>query len=379
MTAADARPLRLLEVNPTNGWRGGEAQTLLLCSGLAARGHDVLLAAAPGGALLARARAAGLATRGVRIRGDGDLFGIAALARIAASHRPDLAHLHTSRAHAAGWAISLLSPRLPIVVSRRVDFAPAGNPLTRIKYTSRVDCFLAVSRRVGDVLAACGVPPERVRTVYSGVPARARPDAARRARLRAELALPEGAPIVGSVGALAPHKDPLTLLRGSAIVLRARPAARLLLVGEGPLRADVEREARALGVSDRVVLAGFRDDPIDCLSLLDVFAVASHLEGLNTTVLDAMALGLPIVATRAGGIPEIVADGECGVLVPPADPEALARALLLLLEDREMAASLGAAARERSRSFTEERMVSETERVYRDVLAARAAAGSFSR
>ncbi len=380
MSVPDARPLRLLEVNPADGWRGGEAQTLLLCRGLAARGHDVLLAAAPGGDLLARARAAGIATRGVRIRGDGDLFGITALARIAASFRPDLAHLHTSRAHAAGWAVSILSPRLPIVVSRRVDFAPGENPLARLKYTSRIDCFLAVSRRVAEVLAASGVPADRVRTVYDGVPARAHPDAGRRALLRAELELPVGVPIIGSVGALAPHKDPLTLLRGAAIVLRERPTVRFLLVGEGALRREIEREARALGISDRVILAGFRDDPIDCLSLLDVFAVASHLEGLNTTVLDAMALGLPIVATRAGGIPEIVVDGECGLLVPPADPEALGRALLLLLDDRERAARLGAAARERSRSFTEERMVSETERAYRVVLAARAAAlGSFSR
>jgi glycosyltransferase involved in cell wall biosynthesis len=367
-------------VNPTDGWRGGEAQTLHLCGGLAARGHDVLLAAAPGGALLARARAAGVATRGVRVRGDGDLLGIAALARIAASFRPDLAHLHTSRAHAAGWAVSLVAPRLPVVVSRRVDFAPDGNPLTRLKYTSRIDCFIAVSRRVAEVLEASGVPRERVRTVYSGVPARARPDPARRATLRKELGLPDGAPVVGSVGALAAHKDPVTLVRGAAVVLRERPAARLLLVGDGPLRGEIEREARALGVADRVVLAGFRDDAIDCLSLLDVFAVTSRLEGLNTTVLDAMALGLPIVATRAGGIPEIVADNECGVLVPPGDPEALARALVLLLEDRQRAERFGAAARERSRSFTEERMVSETERVYRDVLAARAAAsGRLSR
>jgi glycosyltransferase involved in cell wall biosynthesis len=267
-----------------------------------------------------------------------------------------------------------------VVVSRRVDFAPDGNPLTRLKYTSRIDCFIAVSRRVAEVLEASGVPRERVRTVYSGVPARARPDPARRATLRKELGLPDGAPVVGSVGALAAHKDPVTLVRGAAVVLRERPAARLLLVGDGPLRGEIEREARALGVADRVVLAGFRDDAIDCLSLLDVFAVTSRLEGLNTTVLDAMALGLPIVATRAGGIPEIVADNECGVLVPPGDPEALARALVLLLEDRQRAERFGAAARERSRSFTEERMVSETERVYRDVLAARAAAsGRLSR
>lgn len=370
MTAAPPR-LRLLEVNPTPGWRGGEAQTLLLCRGLAARGHEVLLAAAPGSELIGRAHAAGIGTRGVRIRGDGDLFGIAALARIASSFRPDLVHLHTSRAHAAGWGLSLLSRRLPVVVSRRVDFAPAGNPFTRLKYTSRVDCFLAVSRRVGDVLAASGVPRSRIRTVYSGIPSRARAAPARRAALRAELGIPSDAPIIGTVGALAAHKDPLTLVRGAAIAFRSQPRIHLVFVGEGALRQAIAREARALDIADRVVVAGFRNDPIDCLSIFDLFAVASRLEGLNTSVLDAMALGLPIVASRAGGIPELIGDDECGLLVSPGDPEAFAQAFLLLLGDPQGAARLGAAAVSRSREFSEERMVSETERVYQEVLTAR--------
>jgi glycosyltransferase involved in cell wall biosynthesis len=366
--------LRLLQVNPTSGWRGGEAQTLHLCRGLAARGHDVLLAAAPGEPLAERARADGIATRGVRIRGDGDLLGIAALGRIAALFRPDLIHLHTSRAHAAGWALSLLSPNVPLIVSRRVDFVPGRSLFARMKYSRRVDRFIAVSRRVAEVLVEAGVDRARVRTVYSGVPQREAPDAATRAGARAALALPDGAPLFGSVGALAPHKDPLTLVRAGASLLRRRPDARLLLVGDGPLRSAVERESERLGVRERVVLPGFRGDPIVCLSLLDVFAVASHLEGLNTSILDAMALGRPIVATRAGGIPELIENGVEGLLVPPRDPEALAGRIAELLDDPAAAARLGAAARERSRAFTEERMVIDTEAVYRDVLAARATA-----
>ena len=145
--------LRVLHVNPTKGWRGGDGQTLLLCRGLAARGHEVLLVAAPNDHLLERAKAAGIRVRGIAIRGDGDLFGIGGLGLAAAAFRPDLVHLHTSRAHGAGWLLSLVMPRLPLVVSRRVDFAPAHQGPARLKYPTRVARFIAVSDRVAAVLA----------------------------------------------------------------------------------------------------------------------------------------------------------------------------------------------------------------------------------
>lgn len=374
MSAGREGPLlRLLQVNPTPDWRGGESQTLLLCEGLAARGHEVLLAADPRGPLLARARTAGLPTAGLRVRGDADPLGILRLARIAARFRPDLVHLHTSRAHGAGWFASFLQPRTPLVVSRRVDFAPGARPLGSLKYRTRVDLFVAVSGRVAQVLVEAGVPAHRVRTVYSGVPARAVPRADRLGALRAELGLPAGAPLVGTVGALAAHKDPLTLVRAFARLRDREPEARLLVVGDGPLRPEVGREVARLAAGDRVVLAGLRPDPVECLALLDVFVASSYLEGLNTSVLDAMSLGRPIVATRAGGIPEIVRDGETGLLVAPRDPTALAAAVARLLEDRALASRLGAAARTLSAEFTAERMVRETEAAYRDVIAARGA------
>ncbi len=361
--------LRLLQVNPTPGWRGGEGQTYWLCRGLVDRGHDVVLAAAPGDELLRRASAAGVAVRGVRVRGDGDVFGIAALGTIVKSFRPHLIHLHTSRAHAAGWTLSFLFSRIPIVVSRRVDFAPARDPLTRLKYTSRVARFIAVSDRVADVLAESGVERRKIRRVYSGVPARVRASASARQALRARLGLAPDAIAIGTVGALAEHKDPLTLLAAFAFLLSRHPSARLLFVGDGELRDTILREASRTGIADSVIITGFRDDPLDCISALDIFVAPSYLEGLNTSLLDAMSLGLPIVAARAGGMLELVTHGETGLLAEPRDAGSIAAAIERLLLDGDEAARLAAAARSRAAAFSETRMIEETLDVYEEVLA----------
>ncbi|MFN0150772.1 MAG: glycosyltransferase [bacterium] len=362
-------PLRLLQVNTTPGWRGGEGQTYFLCRGLVERGHDVLLAAAPKDELFRRASQAGVAARGVRIRGDGDVFGIAALGAIVAGFRPHLIHLHTSRAHAAGWTLSFAFPRIPLVVSRRVDFAPARDALTRSKYMSRVARYIAVSDRVAEVLAESGVDRRRIRRVYSGVPPRARTSTSARDALRASLGLAPDSIAIGTVGALAEHKDPMTLLAAFARVRSRHARARLLFFGDGELREGLLREAARTGLADSVILAGFRDDPLDCISALDIFVAPSYLEGLNTSLLDAMSLELPIVAARAGGMPELVSDAETGLLATARDAASIADAIERLMLDAALAARLAAAAKSRAAAFSETRMIDETLDVYEEVLA----------
>ena len=181
------------------------------------------------------------------------------------------------------------------------------------------------------------------------------------------LGIPDGAPVVGNVAALTGHKDHATLLEAAGIVLRRRPEARFVIVGEGPLRRELEARVREGGLAGRVVFAGFRDDVDRLLPAFDVFCLSSHLEGLGTSLLDAMAFGRPVVATAAGGIPEAVEDGSTGVVVPVRDPVALAQALLALLDDPDRRRRLGAAGRKRFlERFTADRMVEETLRVYEE-------------
>jgi glycosyltransferase involved in cell wall biosynthesis len=224
---------------------------------------------------------------------------------------------------------------------------------------------IVVSRAIGSVMQAAGLSGERLRLVYEGVPDRPASPGGRVAL--AELGVPEGAPVVGNVAALTGHKDHATLLEAMALLRAQRPEARLVILGEGELREPLEARTRALGLADRVIFAGFRRDLDRLLPAFSVFCLSSELEGLGTSLLDAMAYGLPVVATAAGGIPEAVDDGVTGRLVAPRDPGALARALAEVLCDERRRADWGRAGRRRYlERFTTDRMVDETLRAIRE-------------
>jgi glycosyltransferase involved in cell wall biosynthesis len=222
--------------------------------------------------------------------------------------------------------------------------------------------LIAVSRRIADVLRAGGIAPERMRVVYEGVRDR-KPQPGGREALRA-LGVPGSALVVGNVAALTDHKDHRTLLSAAAALLKRRDDVCFVILGEGELRPALESHAAQLGLGARCLFLGFRDDLDRLIPAFDVFCLSSHMEGLGTSLLDAMCFARPVVATSAGGIPEAVADATSGTLVPPREPQALARALSELLDAPDRRAAYGAAGRRIfEERFTEARMVEETLRV----------------
>jgi glycosyltransferase involved in cell wall biosynthesis len=287
------------------------------------------------------------------------------LAQALRESRPEVLQMHDPHAVGNGVAAARLVGGPALVATRRVDF-PLRGPLSRWKY-GRCRRVIAVSRAIVSVLEADGVSRGRVSLVYEGVPDREPPPGGAE-ELRA-LGVPEGAPVVGNVAALTGHKDHATLLDAAQVVLRRRPDARFVIAGEGPLRRELETRAREQGLEGRVIFAGFRSDVDRLLPAFAVFCLSSHLEGLGTSLLDAMAFGRPVVATAAGGIPEAVEHGVTGVVVPVRNPGALAQALLDVLENPELRRRLGTAGRARFlERFTAERMVEETLKAYREVL-----------
>jgi glycosyltransferase involved in cell wall biosynthesis len=331
---------------------------------MAARGVTAKIACRAGGELESRARAAGAEVRAISFRGDLWPPAILALARLLRRERPGALLLHDPHAVSAGLVASRLAGRLPLVAVRRVDF-PLRGAVSRAKYAA-CDRVIVVSRAIGSVVERGGVPPERLRLVYEGVPDR-RPAPGGEQAL-AELGVPPAVPVVGNVAALTGHKDQATLVEAMALLRPRRPEVRLVIVGEGELRGALEAQVRERGLADRVVFAGFRRDLDRLLPAFSVFCLSSRLEGLGTSLLDAMAFGLPVVATAAGGIPEAVEDGVTGRVVPPRDPGALAGALAEVLADEERRRALGAAGRRRFlERFTAERMVDETLRVLEEL------------
>ena len=351
---------RVVHVDTAASWRGGQNQVLLTAQGMMARGVATEIACRRGGELEARARAAGVSVEPVSFRGDLWPAGILALARRVRQQPESVLLLHDPHAVSAGLVATRLGRRVPLVAVRRVDF-PLRGGFSRAKYAA-CDRVIVVSGAIGGVMERGGIASERLALVYEGVPDR-RPAAGGREALAA-LGVPADALVVGNVAALTGHKDHATLIDAMMILRTKQPQAWLVIAGEGELRGVLEAQARALGVAERTVFAGFRTDLDRLLPAFSVFCLSSRLEGLGTSVLDAMALGLPVVATAAGGIPEAVLDGVTGRLVPPRDSRALAGALCEALSDEARRRAWGEAGRRRFlECFTCERMVDETLRV----------------
>ncbi|HUL77254.1 MAG TPA: glycosyltransferase, partial [Vicinamibacteria bacterium] len=310
------------------------------------------------------ARAAGAAVRPLPFRGDLWPPAILALARLLRRERPGALLLHDPHAVSAGLVAARLSAPVPLVAVRRVDF-PLRGPFSRAKYAA-CDRVIVVSRAIGSVVERSGVSRGRLRLVYEGVPDRTPAEGGREALLA--LGVPLGVPVVGNVAALTGHKDHATLIEAVARLRPRFPEARLVIVGEGELRPALEAQVRDRGLGDRIVFAGFRRDLDRLLPAFSAFCLSSRMEGLGTSLLDAMAFGLPVVATAAGGIPEAVEDGVTGRVAPPGDPGALADALADVLGHEERRRAYGAAGRRRFlERFTADHMVEETIRVLEEV------------
>jgi L-malate glycosyltransferase len=355
-----------LHIDTARTWRGGQNQVLLTVLGLRALGHRAMLIAHAAGELRQRARE-GLELVPLTPRTEMDLGAAWRLSRLIKQLGPAIIHAHDPHGVAmAALAISmstqLAKPRL--VASRRVDFHLKRNAFSRWKYR-QVDCFICVSDAIRSMLIADGVPAARAVTIREGIDL-GRIDAAPKADLHAELWLPHHAPIVGNVAALVPHKGQRHLIEAAAIVVQQVPDARFVIAGEGELRPQLERQIKERRLEKHVFLTGFRPDVLSVHKAFDVFVMSSVTEGLGTSLLDAMACGKAIVATTAGGMPEVVTDGENGLLVPPRDAEALASAIVTLLTDESTRARMGAAGLARVRAdFSAERMVRGTLGVYR--------------
>jgi glycosyltransferase involved in cell wall biosynthesis len=359
--------MRVAHLDTGREWRGGQGQVRLLLRGLAARGHETLLLA-PRGPLLDRARAEGLAAE---VWNSGGEWDVGAMLRATAALRafaPAVAHAHSAHAHTLGVPAARLAGVPVAVVSRRVDFRVATNVGSRLKYRMPVDRYLCISRGVADVMRAAGIAERKLVLVPSGIELARPEESAAAPDLRALAGIPGGAPVFGTVAALAPHKNHADLLRAAAAVVRQAPEAHFVWIGEGECRAALERQRADLGLEGAVHLFGFRADAQRLMRQFTVFVLSSYLEGLCTSLLDAQALGVPIVATAVGGVPDVVQDGVNGRLVPGRDPAALATAMIEALREPERRAAWAARARETVRAFSADQMVERTVQAYRDAL-----------
>ncbi|MBV6521169.1 MAG: 2-deoxystreptamine N-acetyl-D-glucosaminyltransferase [Gemmatimonadaceae bacterium] len=348
--------LRILHVDSGREWRGGQRQVLLLARYLREHGHEPLVVAYPDAPLIKRVRAAGLAASAMRTRGDWDLAAVRRLRALVHTWRPNIVHAHDARSHAIALAALLgRSDPPPLVVTRRVPFVPRG----RLKYGPRVTRFIAISQAVRHALLAGRVPDDKIDVVYSGVPS---PELRTPRDWRAESGWARDTVVCGVVGAMTAEKG-VQLLAEIAEHLsdQARLRARIVLLG-----GQASGAARLGGIP--AFRAGFVDAVHDAMAGLDVLWHPSRAEGLGTSVIDAMALGVPPVAFAVGGLPELIEHDISGVLVPPGDVPGFAREASSLITDTTRRARLAEHGALRANDFSVERMAAGTLDTYNRVL-----------
>ena len=317
------------------------------------------------GALVGEARRRGLDVVEFNKHDGFDPLVIVRLARLLRRHRVDVVHTH----NLAPLVYGTLAARLcgAATVNTRHGRAPLeAHPLI----WAMADRVVAVSEDARrELLAHNRIAANKVRVVLNGIDLNPYSRETHHSPLRkADFGIPDAVPVVGTVGRLSKEKDHHTLLMAFRQVSDTGSPAHLVIVGGGPLQADLGALIQRLGLGARVHLLGSRSDVPDLLPLFDAFVLSSVMEGVSLTLLEAMAAGLPVVATRVGGTPEVVADGESGILVEAGTPEALSSALLSVLADAHVRQKMGARGREIAfRKFDIGRMVDEYGAIYGEV------------
>ena len=346
-------------------WRGGQNQFLLLLKGLYERGHAAELLAAKGSSLGHRASKQGFCVHETS-RDGMRLPAAAAIRRLMRDGRFDLVHVNESHALTAAW-LARAHRKAPLLISRRVGFPLRTNYFSRARFAAGTR-IIANSNWVAEQLAASGVTRDRVSVVYEGVEIPAPVSTEIRHAARTRWGLGEKEKLLGCAGVLLQDKGQEWVIRALAQLRGEFPECKLLLAGEGAYREELQRLATELKVQDAVIFAGFVRDVENVYRALDVFVFPALFEGLGTSLLAAMAHGVPSVTYFGCALGEIVENGKSGLQVEPKNPEALAGAIRSILVDNDVAAKMGAAGRERiEKVFSAEQMVDETLKLYREI------------
>lgn len=358
-------PMHILHLETGRHLYGGPRQVIELMRGLEARDVRSTLACPTGSSIAAAATAAGIEVVTHEIGGDLDVASVSFLVAEVRRLRPDLLHVHSRRGADIFGGLAAALAHIPAVLTRRVD-SPDMPLIGTLKYLA-YERVVAISSAVRAQLEKQGVPPAKLATIRSSVTAANCAPVWSREQFLAAFNVEPGQRTVAIVAQLIPRKGHALFLKAWPLIRDQCPDARLLIFGSGPLEAELKSRT---GWGGTTTFCGFRPDLREFLGHLDLLVHPALHEGLGVSLLEAQAAGVAIVAFAAGGIPEVVADGETGLLVPPGDTAALAAAVIRLLGDPNLRQAFGAAGANRVRSrFGPLQMVDSYLALYRQVLA----------
>jgi glycosyltransferase involved in cell wall biosynthesis len=320
-------------------------------------------------------REEGITTHEIVMRHKLDLATVAPIRRLIKEQGIDLVHTHGVRANLVA-RMAGRSENVPVVTTfhsvLQYDYSTSAEAavarfLTRLT-NNRTDRFIAISGAIKEDLVAMGVTPHRIKVIYNGLDVSLLTPGDSPDNVRRNLGISPGQRVVAMVGRLHAVKGHIFLLKAAQQIITQHHDVVFLLVGEGPERRTIEKTIQELGLEDKVIMTGFYPNISDLYPIMDMLCLPSLMEGMGLVLLEAMYFGVPVVATQVGGIPEVIIDGESGLLVDPGNSRALAMAITWLLDDPGLQRQLITGGLRRAQQFTVENMVRHTERVYTDLI-----------
>jgi len=362
--------MKILHVSTPLSWRGGEQQAAFLMMALKTAGSEVAVVCPDGSVLAGKMKEAGIPTFTYSTRGLLDLSLAKKIASTCRDTNFDIIHTHDSHAHSAAvLSATLFGNTTPIVVSRRVDFPVSNHLFSSWKYNhASVKKIICVSEMIRKITEPSIKDKSKLGVVHSGIAVSAYAFTPDENPLRKELSIQAEEKIIGNFSALADHKDYPTFLSTALALIESGYPFHFVIAGTGTEERMIKTFIREHHLENKIHLLGFRKDIPALMKSLDLFLITSRTEGLGTIVLEAFAAGVPVVATSAGGIPELVEDGKTGLLASIGDTDGLRNAVLRIFEKPELRNTLVSNARQKVKNFSFQATAEKTVKVYEEVL-----------
>lgn len=363
--------MKVLHISSPKSWRGGEQQLIYLAEELSREGVEQLIMCPFNSAVHKHCLKKHIPHITYFKGFSGNPMVAFRVAHVCKREGIDLIHVHDSHAHNFAVLSSVLAKNpTPIVVSRRVDFPIQDHSFSRYKYNHpKIVKILCVSEAIKKVMLPFIDDAQKLEVVYSGIDLEKFEGIEPDRDLKNLLGITEDIPLIGNVAALAPHKDYFTFVDTAKRLIDSGFKAHFIALGEGPSRNEIEDYIATQSMSKHISLLGFRTDVLALLAALDVFLITSETEGLGTSILDALALKVPVVATAAGGIVEVIHHEKNGLLCPIKDPESLANACLRILSDVRLRESCKKEGLKVVQKFSKSNTAKSTLLIYKSALA----------
>lgn len=361
--------MRILHISSAKTWRGGEQQIAYLQEELALKGIEQWIFCVADSALAKYCIDQNISHRTYIKRFSTNPFVAYQLKKLCAELKIDLVHLHDSHSHTFGYISALLGNTVPFLLSRRVDFPVKNSWLSYQKYNhSSIKKILSVSNNVQQILAPAIKDKHKLEVVHSGIDLN-RFKYKNQGILRKEFSIANDVTLIGNVAAIAPHKDYSTFVKTAEKLIKTFTKIKFFIIGaDGGEEVSIKNYITQKGLEDYFILTGFRKDIPQILPELAIFLFTSKEEGLGTSVVDALACRVPVVATAAGGIPEIINSNQNGLLSPIGDSESLANNVRLLLEKPLLKRKLVENGQKTAQQFSKTVMAEKTLSAYQEII-----------